>query len=296
MESSFYPLEMVYEHRNYLPGVAVCLLLSWMIFTLASKSERVDPRLLAVSVPTLLLVFLFIRVHTWSDELRLSQVELLNHPSSSRARHMYANALLRRYNQAEGLELSESERMDLLVDARLHFGKLHEIDPAYVAALVKLYQMDSLYFPKLGKTQEWLAQIEQLIETRALQVTDTEALKVLFNCWGQGHCTSDKGAVERIFASLYRRDPGSPGVTLMQYEYIKAQGETLEERVLLLEKAIPLHPGDLRLRYFLIRERIQQGRLGLAYESVGHIMAADPNRWQLPAYKSLFAEAVEDGR
>jgi len=296
MESSFWPLEMVYEHRSYLPSVAVCLLLSSLLYVAASNGERVDPRLLFASIPALMLVFLFIRVYTWSDELRLSQVNLINHPGSARAHHMHANTLLRRYNNSEELGLTESQRMDLLVDARLYFEKIHEFDPAYVAALVKLYQMDSLYFPTLGKTHEWLAQIERLVEIRALQVTDTEALKVLFNCWGKGYCTSDREAAERIFAALYRRDPGSPGVTLMHYDYMKAQGVPPKEQIALLERAMPLQSDDLRLRYFLVRERIQQGHLGLAYEGVGQIMLADPNRWQLPAYMALFAVPGEGGQ
>ena len=63
MESTLIPLEMVYEHRNYLPGMLVCMALAALIVLPASRSKKLSvwyPIAGAISVVALLL---FIRVH-----------------------------------------------------------------------------------------------------------------------------------------------------------------------------------------------------------------------------------------
>ena len=42
MESTVIPLEMVYEHRNYLPGMLVCLAMAAAIVLPAARSKRLS--------------------------------------------------------------------------------------------------------------------------------------------------------------------------------------------------------------------------------------------------------------
>jgi len=105
LEAGPIPLELYFEHRNYLPLlgplVAVCSLLP----LLNTKSRHILP----------LLLVLFIGVESfltwqsavpWGDEKRLMQTALLEHPDSLRAQQYVANQLIidRRYPEALALQ------------------------------------------------------------------------------------------------------------------------------------------------------------------------------------------------
>jgi hypothetical protein len=88
MESTFVPLELAFDHRNYLPMAGVilgtaCALVPWL-------AARVSPRALAAASAAVLLVFgsvTAVWAWTWGDPLRLALAEAANHPQSSRAQY-----------------------------------------------------------------------------------------------------------------------------------------------------------------------------------------------------------------
>lgn len=91
VESSFLPLEMYYEHRNYLPSVGL-LLAAAGLFPLASgwlvyRNQRL-PRLgalLAVSILTVLAFATLGRALVWQDEETIVSQAMHYHPNSMRA-------------------------------------------------------------------------------------------------------------------------------------------------------------------------------------------------------------------
>ena len=91
LESTVLPLELVFEHRNYLPmaglllGLA-CALGLWLV-------SKTPPRLaagLAVAALLMLAGLTAWRAHQWGDPLRLALTEAKHHPDS--ARSVYAAA------------------------------------------------------------------------------------------------------------------------------------------------------------------------------------------------------------
>ncbi len=61
MESSLYPLEMVYEHRNYLPGCMVVLAIAVGLIVAVSNSKRISVWYPVGGVVAVLSLLLFIR-------------------------------------------------------------------------------------------------------------------------------------------------------------------------------------------------------------------------------------------
>jgi len=87
LESSFVSLELVYEHRNYLPSFgilfAVAYYLLWGLQRLASTRRLAYP---LVGVLTLVLAFTtFTRAGIWGDQLTLNMFTAQNHPESYRS-------------------------------------------------------------------------------------------------------------------------------------------------------------------------------------------------------------------
>ena len=102
MESTIVPLEMIFEHRNYLAlyGISLAISVSLVIYL---------PRLIGsfgvsysvVGAFCLLCLFvLSVRVSTWSSEEQLTLVNVLDHPKSARAHNARANVVAR-YGQRD---------------------------------------------------------------------------------------------------------------------------------------------------------------------------------------------------
>ena len=108
MESTFIPLEMVHEHRNYLPIVGP-------IFATAYYFWRVDFNVLAVRakwciVVATLAVFSAVtyeRSVEWSNLVDHAAIEVNNHPNSDRANYSMGRIYGMLYNNEKKIELAE---------------------------------------------------------------------------------------------------------------------------------------------------------------------------------------------
>lgn len=95
MESTILPLELVFDHRNYLPMAGFLLgLTCWIGPKLLSVSP---PRAIGACSAVLLVVLLgttAARAYDWSSEMRLAKSELDHHPESSRASYVVGQEII----------------------------------------------------------------------------------------------------------------------------------------------------------------------------------------------------------
>ncbi len=114
LESTFIPLELVFEHRNYL--AAAGLLLPPVYYLMAPPlPELKNLRWLAVPLLAMLVFMTFGRVKEWNSQAMLINIAVQEHPASVRARTDYANLLL------------DAGRTD---EAIAQLEVAHELDPA----------------------------------------------------------------------------------------------------------------------------------------------------------------------
>ncbi|HSC48185.1 MAG TPA: hypothetical protein VLG68_08865 [Gammaproteobacteria bacterium] len=86
MESTVLPLDLVYEHRNYLPLFGLVLGGVATLYASVQRVERVRLATAAVAVYALILAgTTAIRAHEWRTELSFAQYESAHHPHSPRA-------------------------------------------------------------------------------------------------------------------------------------------------------------------------------------------------------------------
>lgn len=289
MESTVLPLEMVYEHRNYLPSMMVCLALAWLIVIPAARSKRVSllyPLLGGLAVLGLLL---FIRVQTWSDELTLSRVNVAQHPQSSRSNYFYANALLREYRRADRRGLSERERADTLLLSRHYFERMYQTNNRDVAALVMLFYLDSYYFTELQGQVDWLQQLDELLATRTLQASDWNALALLFELVDSDPHGANKGQMLGLLDRLSERYPEAVQVQRYRYQYLSARGAAAAQLLPLLHQLQRQAPWYDWVYYALLRQQAHEQDVAGMYESARLWLQHDPRRYSLGQIKSLFA-------
>ncbi len=58
---------------------------------------------------------------------------------------------------------------------------MQALDERSFAALVMLYQLDTLYFPGLAHENDWLARLEELVTAKRLHASDRTAMGALVN-------------------------------------------------------------------------------------------------------------------
>jgi hypothetical protein len=95
MESSFFALELYFEHRNYLPSIALALLPALLIGELGRRGEALVPPLIAWSALAIFILALHTvtQVQIWSSSTLLSIHHLNGHPQSVRANNDMATRL-----------------------------------------------------------------------------------------------------------------------------------------------------------------------------------------------------------
>jgi hypothetical protein len=291
MESSVWPLEMVYEHRNYLPSMMVCLAIAVLLIVPATQSKRIGVGYPILGALSILCLLLFIRVQTWSDELTLSRVNLAQHPESSRSNYFYANALLRHYRRGNQKGLSDNEKSELLLLSRHYFERMYQTNNRDVAALVMLFYLDTAYFTQLRDQVDWLAQLDELLATRRLQASDWNALEVLFELLGEGAEVASEERVMSLLDRLSERYPRSVRVLLYRYQYLFAMNAEPGALLPLLEQAQALTPGASWIYPALLREQAREQDVAAMYESARRWLRHDPQRYRVNQIKTLFSVA-----
>ncbi|MEZ5461945.1 hypothetical protein [Dokdonella sp.] len=132
MESSFLPLEIVFEHRNYLPMMGLilglaALIIPWVRSRLTLRSTMV----LGIALTAGLAGLTAVRTLQWSDPLTLAIAEARHHPASARSQYEAGRAVI-----IAGAKAGTRESADLA--ALPYFERAAELDPGQIHALVEL--------------------------------------------------------------------------------------------------------------------------------------------------------------
>lgn len=133
MESTFLPLELVFEHRNYLPmsGLllgAVCLVGPWL-------NQRIPSRASYFVALAIILVCTGLTLHratNWGDPLRLALSEAANHPDSARNQYAAGRALV-----IAGAR--EGDRANGELKAIPYYARAAELDKDQIHAATELF-------------------------------------------------------------------------------------------------------------------------------------------------------------
>jgi hypothetical protein len=103
MESTFIPLELAFEHRNYLPSIGLILPLFYYLGSSAATEKYIKARITVGAIfITLLALQTHLRAWTWSDDVRLYLTEVQYHPDSPRANYEAGKVYGQRLERKQG--------------------------------------------------------------------------------------------------------------------------------------------------------------------------------------------------
>ena len=148
LESSALPLELFFEHRNYLPLVGPAIALAWLVWTATGSWRRLAPALLGAYL-LLLAGLLWQTTSLWGQPLLAAEIWAIDKPGSSRAQQFLARQYLAigesgtAYKALSRASAANPERIDLALQAlqlACFDGRESAVVPDYAQAMPRLAQ------------------------------------------------------------------------------------------------------------------------------------------------------------
>ena len=105
--SNVIQLELVFEHRNYLPLLGIIFAIADLTM-LVCQRYFTDKKYILVVIPSVILPLFAtstaIQAYTWGDPIRLAQKIVRLEPESRRAWLQYASAYYQQYNRTKDIQ------------------------------------------------------------------------------------------------------------------------------------------------------------------------------------------------
>lgn len=212
LEASFLPLELYYEHRNYLPSMGLLTAVVALFVLFASRLEkrgvRVD-RITKVALAGALLVFAIGthgRARVWKSPITIATSGLLAHPESINATS---------YVLTNAIAVNDAEAADRIVATMIASERSRNRSLGY---LYRAYTGCTLH----GNANP--EDLEAFLETTPMPVTipGTQPFFKLYALMGAGKCAGLQddgiGSVLRRLADRAEHEAGQKGTHLIRYQ------------------------------------------------------------------------------
>lgn len=298
MESSFLALEMVYEHRNYLPSIGVAVFVGAIVVELVSRYKSSVILAVAPIIFCGVLLLLHLRVQAWSSELLLTKTAIDNHPESARAHFFYAQALQEEYRRLyrnQSLEDSDGEK--IIATSRNHLLLMHEKAPEDIAALVGLILLDARFYSAADTESLWFERIRSVLDRRAFQASDFNAIAALSNCVINSYCSNlDAQKTRDFLADVWARYPQNRSFQTQQYMFFKERPENgAQQRAGDLDLIAEKYAGRATW-HFLLQEYCERGEIDKVFKIMSAWLQADQGRRDLPLLKGFLNKGLVNCR
>lgn len=213
LESTVLPLELVHEHRNYVPLFGFMLVLTAVLlqmFQTPGARKTLGITLAAVALG----YFTFItslRAHQYGEEIRRTQIESQHHPESARTHFEAGRALAM-------LDVSADPEAPSYFFTRRHFELAGELEPGFKLGLLGLIHLNC----RAGKGVSY-AWVEEL--TRRLQGTpfgpgDHSLMSSLKEMTIAGSLCLTRNDIERLFAAARANPSVTPPVRAKLHSWL----------------------------------------------------------------------------
>ncbi len=191
IESSFVPLELMHEHRNYLPMYGIVLAFFYLLLEpFRAASARLPRRAAAVLMIVLFAASTMIRANAWSNSNDLWSIEVEHHPASTRANNemgdLYANALT----------FDPVAKAANYPHARYYYERVTALKPNNINGLVGLIRLSEQH----GKPVEeaWLKELDRRLAHEAIPANTNDQLMSLAFCQLKEKCPLKAGEIDQL--------------------------------------------------------------------------------------------------
>lgn len=277
LESTVLPLELVHEHRNYLPALGVFLPAGWALMLALERkgTHRTIGFMLVASALGYFSLLTALRAHQFGEEVRRTQIEARNHPASARAQHEAGVSLA-------GLPEAALRDSPSYALARTRYEMAGKLDPNLKMSLLGLIHLDC----KAGIPAKQ-ADIDEL--ARRLRQTpfapgDTGVLYNLKEMSIAGSICLARPEMDAVFAAALANPGVSPGTQAILHswhaDYLWLRERDLAAARRALGQSLALNPSNAsnRLKWaqlLMISGELAQARQLLQALRTGYFPAEE---------------------
>ena len=220
MESTIIPLELAFEHRNYLPMFGILLPLAY--YALGEKPHASSVRVRRIAFLLLLALFAgltALRAQQWGDTLQMRMLEVERHPRSVRAHTDLAGL----YNHLP--PTSKEDAIDLYNRAIFHYRQAADNAPTSISGLLGMLAVNAKR--RLPVDEALLAELEQRLATVPFGPPNKNSLVGAVRDIASSYFAVDAETVER----LYRATLSNPLLTGSHRKQIVAEFANLPPEI-----------------------------------------------------------------
>lgn len=258
LESTLLPLEIAYEHRNYLASLGILLWLTSLLFPPQAQKLGTVPRLvLAASFVFFCALVTTLRADQWGDKYRRTQLEATIHPDSARA------------NYEAGVEIMERTFLSTnggnsfaYQTARFHFRRSAELDRNNKTALIGQLYLDCL----AGAPKDTGLQIalRGRFATSLFPPGDRSVVQSLSELLVENRLCLDGAEVQALLDAALSNPAAKGSIRGMIYavamDYAVAKTGSLPLGLSYARAAVDSAPGDIPLRINLVHLLLASGK------------------------------------
>jgi Tfp pilus assembly protein PilF len=276
IESSIIPLEIIFEHRMYLPATFVIIALISVAYGLFYKKEKLLSLVLICAV-VLLAFFTWQRNADWQSEVRMWSDIVAKSPDLARAHVNLGKGLVRegRFEEAQSILVRAInldpedgnaylnlaivlEYQNHLEQALLYSDKALEVGKANPA---KIHQVKGLVYSKQGNVQSAILEMEEALRFEPDSSTIHVNLGIVYARSG------NRSKAEKYFRKASSLDPDD-GFALQNLGIVLEKQNKLSEAVQAFEYALTKPIGDVAKIHNNLASlylRLQQNDLALVH-------------------------------
>ncbi|CAK0779695.1 protein O-mannosyl-transferase [Gammaproteobacteria bacterium] len=197
LESSIIPLEIVHEHRNYLPSYGILVI--GMHYILRPTSQPRIHRLQKLVVLTIIAGFALVtglRANLWGNPTEYLLSDVKYHPNSPRTNYEAGRFLLLLCLK----ETRPAVHVSLCGQAKTFFLRAHALDPLFLAGPIAALRIEDL-LGRIPSSEEVIPLRDALATEKILRFTPL-ALATLGQCTLQGDCHLPVALLDELYAAI----------------------------------------------------------------------------------------------
>lgn len=286
LESTIFPLEIKFFHRNYLPSIGILL-------ALADIGQRLyrNQRLLIMITAILMLTGFSIATrflnYQWSADTRMELLAAINNPGSIRANFRAGQI----YNYMAMTSESDTQRLTYRREAEKYFEIVSKLDPQYLTGDMGLLE-SHLRFGETPPDILW-DKLTQSAPTAKINSGAKNIFKSIISCSVRQKCSPQKREFEKLIQAFFS-NPGLTGrhrgeMSGNYAAYVLAREDDIERAISILLEAIDKQPSMLELYELLIYYYSISGD----YQGMGQAIDTLEKRDRFGQFRKYLAEAKD---
>ena len=274
LESTIIPLEIAFEHRNYLPsyGIIFALVCGLFIF-FDNRNKNHILTVLVISFALVLTSVTFIRASHWENPIMLAIHDVQLHPDSFRANMTVGGYYQGLYYKSKSFK----QKQQYYKEAVYYFRKAGKLDPDHVGPIIAesiISCMDSGNF-----SSSIVRLIKEKLENNDFSTESELGIIILTDRVIDGSCQIPQNSFfEIIDAAMKSKNLSNLSKSRLLYNLAAYHDKILndsEKALLLAKAAVETSPNFTNYRIELINFYLKKGKFNEALEEVKTLESMD---------------------